>query len=103
MKVDDAPYSTQYGGFSGGLTTIETKPPADLWHFGLMDFTPGVRAKNGHIVGLSDAIPRLFFGGPLIAKKVTFSEDLTYDENKKSCPWAWSGRMTKPCVEDSTL
>ena len=90
MRVDDAPYSAQYGGFSGGLTTIETKPPTDHWHFGLMDFTPGLRAKNGHIVGLSDAIPRLFFGGPLIGKKVTFSEDLTYEVNKspvRGLPW----------------
>jgi hypothetical protein len=36
MKVNETPYSAQYGGFSAGLTTSETKRPADLWHFGLM-------------------------------------------------------------------
>ena len=31
MTVDKAPYSAEYGGFSGGLTTIETKPPSGSW------------------------------------------------------------------------
>jgi Carboxypeptidase regulatory-like domain/TonB dependent receptor len=82
VKVDDEPYNAQYGGFSGGLATIETKPPTSDWHWGVMDFVPGFRGKSGHIVGLSDATPRLFFGGPLIKNKLNFSEDATYDVQK---------------------
>ena len=83
LKVDDEPYNAQYGGFSGGLATIETKPPASDWHWGIMDFVPGFRGKSGHLVGLSDATPRLFFGGPLIKNKLNFSEDVTYDVEKR--------------------
>ena len=76
------PYGAEYGGFSGGLTAIETKPPAGDWHFGVMDFVPGFRGKSGHLVGLSELTPRLFFGGPLIKNKLNFSEAITYDLKK---------------------
>src|SRR2546421_207205 len=62
LNVSKAPYSAEYGGFSGGLTTIESRPPSGNWHYGVMDFLPGFRGKNGHVVGISDETPRLFFG-----------------------------------------
>ncbi len=83
MHVKETPYDTEYGGFSGGLTTIETKPPSSQWKYGLMDFIPGVRGKSGHIVGLSDETPRVFFGGPIITNKLNFSEAATYDYNNR--------------------
>jgi lysophospholipase L1-like esterase len=90
MTVEKAPYSAEYGGFSGGLTSIETKPPFSNWNYGLMDFLPGARAEGGHLVGISNFTPRLFFGGPLIKDKLTFLEDITYDVNKtpvRGLPW----------------
>ena len=65
ISVSKAAYNAEYGGFSGGLTEIETKPPADQWQYGVYDFIPGFRGKNGHLVGLSNATPRLHFEGPL--------------------------------------
>ena len=82
MNVYKTPYGAEYGGFSGGLTAIETKPPAGDWHFEVMDFVPGFRGKSGHLVGLSELTPRLFFGGPLIKNKLNFSEAITYDLKK---------------------
>jgi hypothetical protein len=90
MNVDKAPYSAEFGGFSGALTAIETKPPSGAWNYGLMDFIPGLRGKGGHIVGVSDFTPRLFFGGPLVKDKLNFSEAITYDVNKtpiRGLPW----------------
>jgi lysophospholipase L1-like esterase len=90
MTVEKAPYSAEYGGFSGGLTSIETKAPFSNWNYGLMDFIPGARAKGGHLVGLSNFTPRLFFGGPLIKDKLNFLADITYDINKtpvRGLPW----------------
>jgi hypothetical protein len=96
LKVDEDPYNAQYGGFSGGLTAIETKPPAQRWHYGIMDFVPGFRGKNGHIVGLSSENPRLSFGGPLISNKVNFSEDFTYNlERRPVRGLAWPDNETK--------
>ena len=84
LTVDKAPYSAEYGGFSGGLTAIETKPPGGNWNFGLMDFIPGMRGKEGHLAGTSGFSPRLFVSGPLIKNKINFSEALTYDVNKSA-------------------
>jgi len=90
MTVEKAPYSAEYGGFSGGLTSIQTKAPFSNWNYGLMDFIPGARAKGGHLVGVSNFTPRLFFGGPIIKDKLNFLEDITYDVNKtpiRGLPW----------------
>jgi hypothetical protein len=90
LQVEKTPYDAEYGGFSGGLTSIETKPPSSQWKYGVMDFIPGIRGKSGHIVGLSDETPRLFFGGPLIKDKLNFSEAAFYDfKNKpvRGLPW----------------
>ena len=82
MNVSETSYGAEYGGFSGGLTTIETKPPSGDWHYGVMDFLPGFRGKEGHLVGLSSLNPRLYFGGPVVKNKLNFSEAFTYDLNK---------------------
>jgi hypothetical protein len=96
LNVNKAPYDSEYGRFSGGLTAIETKPPSASWHYGLMDFIPGVRGKAGHIVGISDFTPRLFFDGPLIPNKLNFSEAATYDVRKRPVRGlAWPHNETK--------
>ena len=96
MAVDKAPYSAEYGGFSGGLTSIQTKPPSGSWNFGVMDFVPGFRAKEGHLAGVSGFSPRLFFSGPLIKNRLNFSEAFTYDVKKSPVRGlAWPNDKTK--------
>jgi hypothetical protein len=96
LSVYKTPYSSEYGDFSGGLTVIETKPPSGTWHYGLMDFIPGFRGKAGHVVGISDDSPRLFFGGPVIKNKLNFSEAFTYDVRKSPVRGlAWPYNETK--------
>ncbi len=96
LNVYKTPYSAENGGFSGGLTAIETKPPSADWHYGVMDFIPGFRGKAGHVVGISDFTPRLFFGGPLVKSKLNFSEAFTYDVEKHPVRGlAWPNNETK--------
>ncbi|HUI41702.1 MAG TPA: carboxypeptidase regulatory-like domain-containing protein, partial [Terriglobia bacterium] len=47
-----------YGRFSGGLTTIDTKAPSGRFRYELNDFLPTPRIKSGHIVGIADDEPR---------------------------------------------
>jgi len=77
LNVYKAPLGAQYGGFSGGLTTIETKAPANQWGWDLNDFFPGFRGRSGHLVGINDWEPRLSFSGPL-SKNLSFSEYFIY-------------------------
>jgi Carboxypeptidase regulatory-like domain len=83
VSVNETPYNTEYGGFSGGLTTIETKPPSGQWNYDFFDFIPGIRGKNGQIVGIADWTPRLTFGGPLIQNKLNFFESFSYDKRNQ--------------------
>ncbi len=79
VKVYNTPDSSEFGGFSGGLTRIELKPPPGAWSYKLLDFIPAFRAKDGRLVGIANMTPRLEFGGPLVKNKYNFSEDLTYE------------------------
>ena len=72
-----------YGRFSGGLTTVETKAPASRFEYELSDFVPTPRIKSGHIMGIADDEPRLYVTGPLIENKLNFSEAFEYDVNRQ--------------------
>ncbi len=79
IQVYSTPDSAEYGGFSGGLTKIDLKPPPAAFHWNLLDFVPSFRGKNGHLVGIANETPRLEFGGPVIKNKVNAFEELTYE------------------------
>jgi Carboxypeptidase regulatory-like domain/TonB dependent receptor-like, beta-barrel len=84
LEVYKAPFRTQYGGFSGGMTNIHTKAPSSQWRYSMNDVNPSIRGKAGHWVGFSKAEPRLYFSGPLLSKKLTFYEAFRYEMQKKS-------------------
>lgn len=90
FAVYKTPYNAGLGSFSGAVTTVETKPPEDVWNFNVKSFIPSVLGKEGHMVGLAEAMPGVTFGGPLIAKKFFFSEVFQYDMKKRTIrglPW----------------
>ena len=78
-RVVQTPYSAENGGFSGGLTVVETVPPPEGWKFGVRDLNVSLRGKNDHFVGVARATPRIVFGGPLLGNKISFSEVFEYD------------------------
>jgi hypothetical protein len=83
VQVFKNAYRANYGGFSGGLTTVYTKPPASQWHFELEDVTPNPRIKAGHLVGIADYNPRFYLTGPFLSNHLNFSEALAYDMDKQ--------------------
>jgi hypothetical protein len=98
ISVLDTPYLAEYGGFSGGLTEIQTKAPADHWQFGLTNFIPGFRGKNDHIVGVQDEEPRLYLTGPLWKGRLHFSEAITYTFARppvRGLPWPYNETVTQ--------
>jgi carboxypeptidase family protein/TonB-dependent receptor-like protein len=82
LSTEKTPFDARYGGFSGGLTTIETKPPSSDWNWKLSDFLPSIRGRAGHWVGYSQADPRLTLSGPLLPGKLTFLEAFQYEMRK---------------------
>lgn len=98
MRVHSSPDTAEFGGFSGGLTQIETKPPFDAWNVKLHDVTPSFRGKNDHLVGIGEFTPRLLFGGPLIQGKLNFTEELTYEVNNlevRGLSWPFNETKTR--------
>jgi hypothetical protein len=96
LEVYKTPYSSEYGGFTGGLTTIEIKPPSSKWTVGLDDFLPGLRGRSGHLVGVASEKPRLAFSGPLLTNKLSMSEWAFYELKKAPVRGlAWPHNETK--------
>ncbi|HEV8074893.1 MAG TPA: carboxypeptidase regulatory-like domain-containing protein [Candidatus Acidoferrum sp.] len=90
FAVYKTPYDSSLGSFSGGLTTIETRPPDDQYSFKLRGIVPSVLGKNGSMVGIAEAIPGVSFDAPIIPHKLLFSESFQYEMKKttvEGLPW----------------
>jgi len=98
MTVYPMPESSEYGGFSGSLTAIETKAPSSAWDYKLLDFTPSFRGKNGELVGIANWTPRFQFGGPLVKNKINFSQEITYEFRRtpvRGLAWPYNETTTR--------
>ena len=81
-----SPYLAQYGRFTAGVVTAETRSGGNKWHYDFNDPLPEFRNRSGQVRGLKSATPRLSFGGPIIPD---------------ACPSrkGWSSSTTKPQSE----
>jgi hypothetical protein len=83
LSVYKTGYRPEYGGFSGGLTSVRTRPPSEKWHFEAQNLTPNPRIKSGHIVGIADFNPSVYVSRPLIPGRLSFSETVAYNMDKQ--------------------
>ena len=82
VSVSEMPYLAQYGKFTAGVVTAETRQGDQKWHYALNDPLPDFRIRSAHLEGLKDASPRLDLSGPLIDRKLYFLQDDEYAINK---------------------
>jgi hypothetical protein len=66
------PYSVEYGRFSSGLLTIQTRRAGDRWRFQLNRLAPIVRNSRGKFFSfrIDEFRPRFATGGPLVAGRL---------------------------------
>jgi Carboxypeptidase regulatory-like domain/TonB-dependent Receptor Plug Domain len=83
VNVFKTPYLAQYGRFTAGVVSVETKRGGDKWNWELNDPLPEFRIKSGHLRGLKEASPRITFNGPIIAERLFFSEGIEYELRKR--------------------
>lgn len=83
IEVFKTPYLAQFGRFSAGVVSVETRRGGDKWNFELNDPLPEFRIRSGHLRGIREASPRIVFNGPIIADKLFLSEGLEYDLQKR--------------------
>lgn len=82
LSVYQTAYLAEYGRFTAGLVSVETKRGGDKWKWEINDPLPEFRIRSYHLRGLKTATPRLNFEGPLIANKLFFSEGFEYAVRK---------------------
>lgn len=82
VQVFKTPFMAQYGRFTSGVVTVETRRGGDKWHAELNDPLPDFRFRSWHMVGIRDISPRAVFSGPIIAGKLYFAQTIQYDLKK---------------------
>jgi hypothetical protein len=90
LNVFQTPYMAEYGRFTAGLVSVETRRGGEKWKWELNDPFPDFYVRSWHLRGLRDATPRLNLEGPLISGKLYFSEGLEYEMRKTeiyTLPW----------------
>lgn len=83
VSVSEMPYLAQYGRFTAGVVTAETKRGGDKWEYSLNDPLPEFHIRSGHVEGLKDATPRFNLSGPVIANRLYILEGAEYQINKQ--------------------
>lgn len=74
LNLTTTPYLAQYGGFSAGVVSAATRGGGEKWNFELNDPMPEFRIRSLRLEGMRSLSPHVNFGGPLLAKKLYFSD-----------------------------
>jgi hypothetical protein len=72
------PYSTEFGRFSSGVAQVETHRGDNKWRFGLNNFIPRLKWRNGTVMGIGSIAPRLTFRGPLVKDRLFLAQSMRY-------------------------
>ena len=83
ISVFKTPFLAQFGRFTAGVVSVETRRGGEKWNFELNDPLPDFRIRSGHLRGIRDAAPRVTFNGPLMPGKLYLSEGFEYDLQKR--------------------
>ena len=78
VQVSEMPYLAQYGKFTAGVVSADTRRGGDKWDYSLNDPFPDFHIRSGHIEGVADASPRFNLSGPLVKGKLYFVEGAEY-------------------------
>jgi hypothetical protein len=78
IHVYQTPFLAEYGRFTTGLVSVDTRRGGEKWKWELNDPLPEFYIRSWRLRGLKDATPRFNFEGPLIAGKLYISEGIDY-------------------------
>ncbi len=82
MNYYQTPFLAEFGRFTAGLVSVETKRGGDKWKWDLNDPFPEFFIRSYQLRGLRTATPRLNFEGPIIPGKLFFSQGVEYQLKK---------------------
>lgn len=78
VQVHSNPYSSEFGKFTGAVTTIETRSGSNDWRYLVTGTLPRPRWRDGKLYGIGAATPRIAVGGPIKKDKLFFFQSVEY-------------------------
>lgn len=78
LQVFSNPFSSEYGRFTGAVTTIETRSGTNEWRYLLTNWLVRPRFREGKFYGVQSATPRVAVGGPIKKDKLFFFQSFEY-------------------------
>lgn len=84
VRIEENPYSAEFGRLTGGATNLETKGGGDKFKFTLARFFPTFRNVIG---GQLDSFrPRLTLSGPVVRNRLFFLQSFEYRFSRSRVP-----------------
>jgi hypothetical protein len=78
VQVHSNPYSSEFGKFTGAVTTIETRSGSNDLRYLFLGVLPRPRWRDGKLYGIGAATPRIAVGGPIKKDKLFFFQSVEY-------------------------
>jgi hypothetical protein len=78
VQVHSNPYSSEFGQFTGAVTTIETRSGSNDLRYLFLGVLPRPRWRDGKLYGIGAATPRIAVGGPIKKDKLFFFQSVEY-------------------------
>ena len=79
ISVITNPYDPKYGRLAGAVSEVETKTANfDDFHWSIQNLFVRPRKRSGDFVGVESATPRFTVTGPIIKRKIAFTESFEY-------------------------
>lgn len=78
-QVVSNPYDPEYGKTAGAVATVDTRVSNfNAFHFQMQNFMPRMRHRDGSIVGIESATPRMTFTTPIVRNRVALTQSFEY-------------------------
>jgi Carboxypeptidase regulatory-like domain len=79
VQVIPNPYDPEYGKLTGAVSEIDTKTSNfEKFHFSIQNIMPRMRVREGSVMGIGGATPRMTLTGPLLEDHVAFTQSIEY-------------------------
>ena len=78
VEVHAIPYSAEFGQVSGAVANVRTIAGDDHWDVDIGSLIPDLRVRNGALMGINKATPRVKVSGPLRRGSAWFSQAFSY-------------------------
>ena len=79
VKVMTNPYDPEYGRLTGAVSSVETVTGNfDTFHASVQNLFVRPRNRDGDFIGVESATPRMTLTGPIVKKKIAFTQSFEY-------------------------